>query len=166
MEHSNVRLLLSNAIKNCLWVRYTFLKRLSSFKFLSISEEICGADITNISKIFSWELQMLQKSLKLQSEMQNGVKNKVSFSTQMAISQYSNLPFSLTLVKEKVPGNFFILHLTTILLIRLFLKKDIWKRKNSVYQSRTFPFNHLICSEKVFEMEPPFSWTHQMLVFE
>ena len=62
---------------------------------------------------------MLRKNLKLQSEMQNGVKNKVAFSTQMASSQYSNLPLSLTLVKGKVPGNFLFLHLTTILFIRL-----------------------------------------------
>ena len=46
MEHSNVRLLLIAATV-VFWVDYTFLQKPSSFKFLSILEENCGADINN-----------------------------------------------------------------------------------------------------------------------
>ena len=47
IEHSNVRLLLTIAAKVVFWVGYTFLQKPSSFKFLSILEENCGADINN-----------------------------------------------------------------------------------------------------------------------
>ena len=39
--------LLTKSAKNGRWVSYTFLKKLSSFKFSNILEENCGADIIN-----------------------------------------------------------------------------------------------------------------------
>eukprot|EP00493_Phyllostaurus_siculus_P009265 UN09380 len=39
--------LLTKSAKNDRWVSYTFLKKLSSFKFSNILEENCGADIIN-----------------------------------------------------------------------------------------------------------------------
>ena len=66
IEHLNVRLLLTNAIFS---VAYTFLQKPSSFKFLSILEENCGADITNISKIFS--LRAPNASKKLETSVRN-----------------------------------------------------------------------------------------------
>ena len=47
MEQLNVRLLLTIAAKVVFWVGYTFLQKPSSFKFLSILEENCVADINN-----------------------------------------------------------------------------------------------------------------------
>ena len=47
IEHLNVKLLLTNAAKKVFWVAYAFLQKPSSFKFLSILEENCGADINN-----------------------------------------------------------------------------------------------------------------------
>ena len=47
MEQSNVSLLLTIAAKVVFWVGYTFLQKPSSFKFLSILEENCVADIIN-----------------------------------------------------------------------------------------------------------------------
>ena len=64
MEHFNVTFLLTNATKNGRWVGYTFPQKPKSFKFLSISEENCGADIINGTfkcKIFEFCCQMLQK---------------------------------------------------------------------------------------------------------
>tara|TARA_Y100000590_G_scaffold268661_1_gene301727 strand:+ start:414 stop:704 length:291 start_codon:yes stop_codon:yes gene_type:complete len=39
--------LLTKAAKNGRWVSYTFLQKLSSFKFCRILEENCGADIND-----------------------------------------------------------------------------------------------------------------------
>ena len=39
--------LMTKAAKNGRWVSYSFLQKLSSFKFCSILEENCGADINN-----------------------------------------------------------------------------------------------------------------------
>ena len=47
MRHLNVRLLLTNVSKNGFWVSYTFLQKLSSFKFYSILEENCVVHINN-----------------------------------------------------------------------------------------------------------------------
>ena len=47
IEHLNVKLLLTNAAKKVFWVAYAFLQKLSSFKFYSILEENCVADINN-----------------------------------------------------------------------------------------------------------------------
>ena len=47
MQQLNVRLLLTIAAKVVFWVGYTFLQEPSSFKFLSILEENCGADINS-----------------------------------------------------------------------------------------------------------------------
>ena len=49
MKDLNVRLLLTNAAKNCPWVSYTFLQKPRSFKRLSILEENCVADIINVT---------------------------------------------------------------------------------------------------------------------
>ena len=45
LEHSNLRLLLTNAVKSFFLVRYTFLQKPRSCKRFSISEENCGADM-------------------------------------------------------------------------------------------------------------------------
>ena len=48
MKHLNVRFFCWQMLqKNGRWVRYTFLQKPSSFQFLSILEENCGADINN-----------------------------------------------------------------------------------------------------------------------
>ena len=47
MEHSNVKVLLSNAAKKGRRMGYTFLLKPLSFKRFSILEENCGADIKN-----------------------------------------------------------------------------------------------------------------------
>ena len=47
MEHLNVTFLLTNATKKGGWVGHTFPQKPRSFKFLSILEENCGADIIN-----------------------------------------------------------------------------------------------------------------------
>ena len=47
IEHLNVKLLLTKAAKKVFWVAYAFLQKLSSFKFYSILEENCVADINN-----------------------------------------------------------------------------------------------------------------------
>ena len=47
LQNEESLVLLTKAAKNGRWVSYIFLQKPSSFKFLSILEENCGADINN-----------------------------------------------------------------------------------------------------------------------
>ena len=80
-----------------------FLRKKKMFTYSIFQNSFMGL----IFQLFFERSKRLKNASNFSTNCWKVLKTKFFFSTQMAKSKCSIVPFSLTLVKEKVPGNFF-----------------------------------------------------------